>query len=155
VIEINPARSAADIESVRVLFREYSALVSEALCFQGFDDELAALPGEYAPPGGVILLARGPEGDAGCVAMRRLADGSAEMKRMYVRPAYRGTGLGRRLAVAIADHARGAGCPRMVLDTLPKLKEAIALYRTLGFRACPPYLACPTPGAVCFELSLS
>jgi putative acetyltransferase len=159
VIEIVSARSASEIESVRHLFREYSELVSEALCFQGFDEELAALPGDYAEPAGVMLLAREVRTDAaraaGCVALRGIGDARAEMKRMYVREAYRGSGLGRRLAVAVIDHARRAGYRSMYLDTLPKLKEAIALYGSLGFRACGPYLSSPTPGAVCFELSLS
>jgi len=134
------------------LFGEYAALVAEALCFQNFDAELAALPGEYAPPGGVLLIARDGGAPAGCVALRRLDAGTGEMKRMYVREAYRGSGLGRRLAVAVIEEARKRGYMRVLLDTLPKLAPAIALYRDLGFRETAPYLACPTPGALCFEL---
>lgn len=159
VVDVVAARSAADIESIRVLFREYAELVSEALCFQGFDRELAELPGAYAQPGGALLLARAAAGDAridvACVALRQLDARTAEMKRLFVREAYRGTGLGRRLTLAVAGIARKNGCERLVLDTLPKLTEAIALYRSLGFRDCAPYLAAPTPGALCFELSLS
>ena len=92
---------------------------------------------------------------AGCVALRRVDAGSGEMKRMFVRERYRGSGLGRRLALAVIQAARKSGYGRVVLDTLPKLAPAIALYRDLGFRETGPYLACPTPGALCFELKLS
>jgi GNAT superfamily N-acetyltransferase len=157
VLHIAPAASAQDIEDVRVLFGEYAGLVAEALCFQNFDEEKEALPGAYAPPGGALLLARdGGTGEAaGCVALRRLDDATAEMKRMYVRERYRGSGLGRKLAVAIIGEARKRGHARVVLDTLPKLAPAIALYRDLGFRECAPYLPSPTPGALCFELRFS
>ena len=144
-----------DLEDVRTLFREYAALVAEALCFQDFDRELAALPGEYASPHGALLLARDGPAAAGCVALRRLDGATGEMKRMYVRDAYRGTGLGRRLALAALEQAKQRGFRRLVLDTLPRLAPAIALYRNLGFRDCPPYLAAPTPGALCFELRIS
>lgn len=154
MVEIAPA-GPSDLDEVRALFREYSAMVPEALCFQGFEAELAGLPGEYAPPAGALLLARDAQGAAGCAALRRLADGRAEMKRMYVRERCRGTGLGRRLAEAIVAEARRRGCRSLVLDTLPELGAAIALYRSLGFREIPPYLPAPTPGAVCYELSLS
>lgn len=140
---------------MRILFGEYAGLVAEALCFQGFDQELAALPGDYAPPGGILLIARDSDEAAGCVALRRLDAGSGEMKRMYVRDAYRGSGLGRRLAAAVIDEARKRQYSRVVLDTLPKLAPAIALYRDLGFREIGPYLASPTPGAICFELKFS
>ena len=138
-----------------MLFGEYSALVAEALCFQNFDQELAALPGDYAAPGGVVLIARDADAPAGCVALRRLDGATAEMKRMYVRERYRGSGLGRRLALAVVEEAKKRNCTRLVLDTLPKLASAIALYRDLGFRETAPYLATPTPGALCFELKLS
>jgi putative acetyltransferase len=154
MLEIAPAR-AADLDEIRHLFREYSTLVSEALCFQGFDEELAALPGAYAPPAGALLIAREGSAAAGCVALRRLDAGTGEMKRMYVREAWRGAGLGRRLAIAVIGEARTRGHARIVLDTLPKLSAAIALYRDLGFRETEPYLASPTPGALCFELRLS
>jgi putative acetyltransferase len=146
---------AQDLTDVRVLFEEYSALVAEALCFQNFDAELEALPGAYAPPSGALLIARNGSEAAGCVALRQLDTGTGEMKRMYVRERHRGSGLGRRLALAIIEEAKRRKFKRMVLDTLPKLETAIALYRDLGFRETAPYLACPTPGAVCFELKLS
>ena len=145
---------AHDLPDVRVLFEEYSALVAEALCFQNFDAELEALPGAYAPPSGALLIARNGSEAAGCVALRQLDTGTGEMKRMYVREQHRGSGLGRRLALAIIEEAKRRKFKRMVLDTLPKLATAIALYRDLGFRETEPYLACPTPGAVCFELKL-
>jgi GNAT superfamily N-acetyltransferase len=156
VLKIAPAAAAGDLEDIRILFGEYAALVAEALCFQNFDSELESLPGSYAPPAGALLVARDQASNAaGCVALRRLDAATAEMKRMYVRDAYRGTGLGRRLALAIIEEARARGHARIVLDTLPKLAPAIALYRGLGFRETGPYLAAPTPGALCFELSLS
>lgn len=154
MLEIAPAR-ATDLEEVKRMFREYSALVSEALCFQGFEEELARLPGAYAPPSGALLLAREGASAAGCVALRGLDPVTAEMKRMYVRAAFRGAGLGRRLALAIVEEARQRRYTRIVLDTLPALSAAIALYRDLGFRETGPYLARPTPGAHCFEFRLS
>lgn len=155
MLNIVPATTAQDLEDVRILFGEYAELVSEALCFQNFDRELEALPGQYAPPGGALWIARDAGKAAGCVAMRRLDADSGEMKRMYVREPYRGTGLGRRLALEVIEAARRLDYARVVLDTLPKLTPAIALYRDLGFREIGPYLASPTPGALCFELRLS
>ena len=155
MLKIFPATAAQDIEDARILFGEYSGLVAEALRFQNFDQELEALPGAYAPPGGAMLIARDGNTAAGCVALRRIDAGTGEMKRMYVREQYRGSGLGRRLAVAVIDTAKQLGYARVVLDTLPKLGAAIALYRDLGFRETGPYLASPTPGALCFELRIS
>jgi putative acetyltransferase len=155
VLKIAPSSTAQDLEEVRVLFGEYSGLVAEALCFQNFDQELEALPGAYAPPGGALLIARDGEAAAGCVALRRIDAGTGEMKRMYVRERFRGSGLGRKLAIAVIGEARKRDYARVVLDTLPKLTTAIALYRDLGFRECAPYLPAPTPGALCFELSFS
>ena len=152
MLNIVAATTPQDLEQVRDLFGEYAGLVAEALCFQGFDQELEALPGDYAPPGGALLLARDAGAAAGCVALRRIDAGSGEMKRMFVREAYRGSGLGRQLAVAIIEEARKRKYARVLLDTLPRLAPAIALYRDLGFRETGPYLASPTPGAICFEL---
>src|SRR5215813_171420 len=137
---VAPARSKAELEDVRVMFREYAELVVEALCFQDYDRELAALPGEYAPPGGELLVARDAQGALGCVGLRRHDDASGEMKRMYVRERGRGSGLGRKLAVGIIEEARGRNYRRLLLDTLPKLAPAITLYRSLGFREIAPYL---------------
>lgn len=154
MLKILPA-GAQDLEDVRTLFGEYSRLVAEALCFQNFDQELEALPGLYAPPGGALLIARNGDVAAGCVALRQLDESTGEMKRMYVRDAHRGSGLGRSLAVAVIEEARKRNFNRVVLDTLPKLAPAIALYRDLGFRETGPYLASPTPGAICFEFKVS
>ena len=141
------ATGAAEVARVRELFAEYARTVDEPCCFADFDRELATLPGDYR-----LFLA---EGDAGCVAVRLLNPETAEMKRLYVRDAHRGKGLGRALAEAAIAAARAAGCTRIVLDTLPKMREARALYDLLGFRQIQPYLAAPTPGALCFELRLS
>jgi len=140
------ATRAEQIAVVRGLFAEYARLVDEPACFVGFERELEALPGDYR-----LLLA---EAAAGCVAVRLLDRKTAEMKRLYVRSPHRGKGLGRALAQAAIDLAREAGCARIVLDTLPKMREAQALYDLLGFRKIAPYLSEPTPGAICYELRL-
>ena len=138
--------AAEDVGAVRELFAEYVREVDEPCCFADFDAEMRALPAGYE----LLLLARG----AGCVALRRLDGATAEIKRLYVRDGHRGSGLGRRLTEAAIGAAREAGCSRVVLDSLPKMREAIALYRSLGFREIPPYLEQPTPGALCFQLTL-
>ncbi len=140
------ATRAEQVAVVRGLFAEYARLVDEPACFVGFERELEALPGDYR-----LLLA---EAAAGCVAVRLLDARTAEMKRLYVRSAHRGKGLGRALAQAAIDVAREAGCARIVLDTLPKMREAQALYDLLGFTRIEPYLREPTPGALCYELKL-
>jgi putative acetyltransferase len=141
------ATAAAQIAVVRALFAEYVRQVDEPCCFTDFDREIASLPGDYR-----LFLA---EEAAGCVALRLLDRDTAEMKRLYVRGTHRGKGLGRALAERAIAAAREAGCARIVLDTLPKMSEAQQLYRTLNFRPTAPYLKSPTPGAICFELSLS
>ena len=141
------ATSPAQVATVRELFAEYARLVDEPCCFADFDRELASLPGDYR-----LFLA---DDAAGCVAVRLLSPDTAEMKRLYVRASQRGQGLGRALAAAAIAAARQAGCSRIVLDTLPKMREAQALYGTLGFRRIEPYLREPTPGALCFELRIS
>ncbi|MFL5495890.1 MAG: GNAT family N-acetyltransferase [Gemmatimonadales bacterium] len=150
---ILPARGQ-DIDVARELFREYAASLGVDLEFQGFSDELATLPAGYAPPGGGLLLAWEGGDAAGCVAFRPLEPGICEMKRLYVRPAYRGTGLGRRLAERVVREARDAGYGRMRLDTLPAMAGARALYQALGFRPIPPYRANPIDGAAFLELTL-
>lgn len=146
---VQPTRPE-QIEQVRALFREYEAWVAEPCCFAGFERELAELPGEYR----VLLLAEVGGAPAGCVGLRALPDGAAEMKRLYVRPAYQGRGLGRRLAGEIIAAARASGYAALRLDTLPKMVPAIALYRALGFAPRGPYASPATPGAVFFELAL-
>jgi ribosomal protein S18 acetylase RimI-like enzyme len=127
----------ADRAAIVALLREYEAGLGVSLCFQDFEAEVAGLPGAYAPPGGQMLLARAASGGlAGLVALRPVSDapGSCEMKRLYVRPAVRGSGLGRELAIAAMEEARRLGYRRMYLDTLPAMRQAQALYRSLGFR---------------------
>jgi len=153
---IRPSASAEDVATVRRLFVEYAESLSVDLrCFQDFDQELASLPGDYAPPAGALLLAE-HEGDVvGCVAMRALEPpGMAELKRLYVRPNGRGLGVGRALTEAVLAIARGAGYESIRLDTLPEMKEAQVLYRRLGFRETLPYRYNPIGGSVYMELSL-
>jgi GNAT superfamily N-acetyltransferase len=151
---IRQATSAGDVACARELFQEYARAADAPDCFTGFERELDALPGEYAPPGGGLFLALEDGSPAGCAALRRIDAVTGEMKRLYARPSYRGRGTGRELALAVIAAARDAGYLRLVLDTLPSMTRAQALYRSLGFRPTGPYLSCPTPGASCFELVL-
>jgi len=154
VAEIRAATSKEDWIQARELFEEYAASLGFDLSFQDFAREVASLPGEYASPRGAILLAGDDSGIAGCVALRPLADETCEMKRLYVRPTHRGTGVGKRLAEAILAEARVRGYRRMRLDTVPGMEAAMALYRALGFREIEPYRANPIPGALFMEREL-
>jgi putative acetyltransferase len=150
------ARTSDDLAAARELFFEYARSLDFSLAFQGFDEEVARLPGEYAPPAGCLLLARADGALAGCVALRRLEGDVCEMKRLFVRPAFRGAGLGRRLAQAVIDEARGAGYARMRLDTVaPAMPDAVRLYLGLGFREIGAYCENPLPGAFFMELAIS
>ena len=154
VCELIQASSAQELEQVRELFREYQRWVDEPCCFTTFEQELAGLPGEYGPPGGRLLLVLADGMPAGCVALRPLDAGRSEIKRLYVRPAFQGQGLGKRLAQAAIEAARATGCHTLLLDTLPKMASAIALYGALGFVRRGAYSPQPTPGALFFELRL-
>jgi ribosomal protein S18 acetylase RimI-like enzyme len=151
----NVAGPGAHLEAVRALFLEYAQSLGFSLCFQGFDEELGTLPGMYAPPRGRLLLATEDEAPAGCVGLHEWEGGIAEMKRLYIRPAFRGRGLGRVLTDAALADARALGYRSVRLDTIPSLMQpAIALYRQLGFREITPYRDNPIPGALYLELQL-
>ncbi len=147
-VDIRPARFPDELPAVRALLVEYAASLDVDLCFQSFDDELATLPGSYAAPDGGLWLATVDDEAAGCVALRPLAPDACEMKRLYVRPAWRATGLGRQLVESSLVEATKLGHARICLDTLPSMRSAIALYRTLGFEDVAPYCHNPVPGAL-------
>jgi ribosomal protein S18 acetylase RimI-like enzyme len=155
-IEILPARAAGDIATVKDLFQEYAASLGVSLCFQGFDKELADMPGAYAPPLGRLFLAHVDGRPAGCVGLRPLDAGKerCEMKRLYLRPGHRGLGLGRRLTQLVIAEARSIGYRKLVLDTLADMTAARALYAELGFREIPAYYDNPLPGVLYAELDL-
>ena len=152
--EIRDAHEGDDLAHARALIEEYSASLGISLDFQDFERELATLPGDYAPPGGALLLARLDGAVAGCVALRRIDGEACEMKRLYVGSVARGRGLGRALAEAAIERARTAGYRRMRLDTLPSMAAARALYLALGFREIAPYRFNPVEGTSFLELDL-
>jgi ribosomal protein S18 acetylase RimI-like enzyme len=152
---IYQAVASEHVDDARKLFLEYAESLGFSLCFQSFDKEVAGLPGDYSPPQGRLLLAEHEGKIAGCVALHKLSDGVCEMKRLYVRPEFRGKALGRALAERVIREARALGYGRMRLDTIVgKMDSAIALYRELGFQEVPPYRENPIPGAIYMELKL-
>ncbi len=154
-LSISQAESAAQISQARELFLEYAKSLGFSLCFQNFDKELAGLPGDYVPPEGRLLLAEFEGQLAACVALHRLETGICEMKRLYLRPQFRGKGLGRALAERIITEARQIGYQRMRLDTVePVMKDAVAMYRKFGFKEIAPYRPNPIAGAMYMELKL-
>ena len=153
-VHIHQAVTAADILTTRDLFEEYAESLEYSLCFQNFSAELAALPGDYAPPSGSLLLASLNDETAGCIALRRLEEGICEMKRLYVRPSFRGHGIGRKLVETLVSEARQKGYKAMRLDTLPIQDRAQGLYELIGFVDIPPYRHNPIEGARYMELLL-
>jgi putative acetyltransferase len=153
--ELRQAASPAEVVVARLLFEEYQRSLGISLCFQNFDAELAGLPGSYAPPEGRLLLAFAGGTPAGCVALRKIEEGICELKRLWVRSAFRGTGLGRRLVAEILWDARGIGYRRVRLDTLPSMKAAQTLYESFGFKDIPPYNDHPIEGTRFMEAALA
>ena len=148
-------QTSAQISKARELFLEYAQSLGFSLCFQNFDEELANLPGDYAPPEGRLLLVEYEDELAGCVALHKLEPGICEMKRLYLRPQFRGKGLGRALADHIIAEARQIGYKRMRLDTVePVMKDAVGMYRKLGFQETAPYRPNPNAGTLYMELQL-
>ncbi len=155
MLRIVTATQPAEVEQVRALVLEYAASLGVDLGFQDFAREMSEFPGEYTPPQGRLLLAVSGEEPAGCVGLRPLEPGICEMKRLYVRPRYRGQGLGQQLARAVISEACALSYAAMRLDTLPSMKAAIGMYRELGFQPIAPYYWNPVEGALFFELKLS
>ena len=147
------AHSQSEISAVRELFLEYAASLPFDLCFQDFDQEVRNLPGDYSPPCGCLLLAMADGQATGCVALRLFEPGIGEIKRLFVRPQFRGLGLGKKLAQAILEKARPL-YERVRLDTTPTMTQAIALYESLGFRKIEAYRHNPIEGAVFLEIDL-
>jgi putative acetyltransferase len=155
LVRVEDAETAELVRTARDLFVEYSESLGVDLCFQGFAKELATLPGEYAKPTGRLLLAFDEQEAIGCGALRPFSDGVCEMKRLYVRPAFRGKGVGRELIDILIEYAREIGYGRMRLDTLPSMTKALAIYRALGFQEIAPYRINPVAGALFLELNLN
>lgn len=154
-LRFRQAQSAKQVAQARELFQEYAGTLNFNLCFQNFEKELAELPGDYAPPDGRLLLAEYESELAGCVALHKLEREVCEMKRLYLRPQFRGKGVGRALAEKIIADARAIGYRRMRLDTVePVMKDAVALYRVLGFKEVAPYRDNPIEGAMYMELAM-
>jgi carbonic anhydrase len=153
-MHVQQALNPEEIAHVRALFQEYAQWLGVDLSFQGFENELATLPGPYAGPRGRLLLGTVDGRAAGCVALRPLEEAVCEMKRLFVRPEFRRAHLGRFLVMQLLRHAREIGYTRMRLDTLDWMTPAIAFYKALGFTPCPPYYNTPLPNTVFMELHL-
>lgn len=153
-VRIVNADSPNLLDKAKELFLEYARSLNFSLHFQHFDKELAELPGEYSPPTGRLLVALEGDEAIGCVGLRRINNETCEMKRLYIRPAHRRKGIGRQLAVEVTREAEEAGYTRMRLDTLTSMKEAVSLYRSLGFKDIEQYRPNPIPGALFLELTL-
>lgn len=154
-LQILQAESLDHIETVRELFREYESWLGMDLCFQGFEEELQTLPGRYEPPDGRLFIASADEKPAGCIAMRKLEDGICEMKRLYLRPEFRGQGIGNALITKLIREASSAGYERMRLDTHPpRMAKAVSIYESYGFRQIPPYYDNPNTNVLFMELAL-
>ena len=155
MFDLIPVHSGPNLDEAWKLFTEYARSLNFSLCFQGLDLELQQLPGPYTPPDGRLYIAVQDGSTAGCIALKRLGPGICEMKRLYVRPEFRGRGLARRMAQRLISDARAEGYEFMRLDTIGALMpEAMALYRSLGFNEIPPYYDNPVPGATYLELKL-
>lgn len=153
-MEIVVASSGQQLEQVRSLFEEYWASFGFTPCFQNFGEELAGLPGKYAAPSGRLAVATCHGEPAGCVALRRIDDARCELKRLFVRPKFRGAGIGRALLSWILAEARNAGYREAFGDTMPVMRDALALYERAGFEQVEPYAEDPTPGAIFIRLKL-
>jgi len=152
--QIQPVEGEAALAIVRTLLLEYWDSFGFTPCFQNFGDELAGLPGAYAPPGGRLALAKIGGEPAGCIALRRVDAHCAEAKRLFVRPAFRGLGLGRALLDWVMAEARAAGYREIVGDTMPVMHDALALYDRMGFKRAEPYSKHPTEGAIFIRIEL-
>lgn len=152
--QIRPAQDPPDLEAIRTLWQEYWASFQLSPDFQGFAEELRNLPGVYAAPEGLLLMAHSGAVPAGCIALRRLSAAACEAKRLYVRPDFRGQGLARALLQELLRRARSLGYQTLYGDSLPAMTGALSLYRSFGFRQTGPYSAHPTPGAIYLELPL-
>jgi ribosomal protein S18 acetylase RimI-like enzyme len=154
MMRITQALAAADIAIVRGLFLEYQSQLGIDLSYQQFDEEVSSLPGDYAPPRGRLLLAWHDDAPVGCVGLREIPDGAAEMKRLFVRPSGRGLGVGHALVARLLEEAREAGYDRVVLDTLPSMQSAQRLYEQFGFRDIAAYRESPVPGTRFLSVTL-
>jgi putative acetyltransferase len=153
-VKIIQATEKSQIKTIKELFLEYAKSLNFKLCFQDFDNELAELPGSYAPPDGRLFIALLDNKTAGCIALRKFKDGVCEMKRLYVKPQFRGKNIGKKLVELLIGEARKLGYKKMVLDTVPSMQTAQKLYKSLGFKEIQPYRINPVKGAVFMEFVL-